>query len=482
MNNQISAYGSVNYSWKDIYILNANMRVDYSNKFGDRSREKFLPIWSVSARWNAKDDVLQNVYWLEDLSLRGSFGYQGSVNDQQTPELVINRGDLDLAYNEYGSTIANFPNPDLAWEKTMSINTQLDFSLFNNAIGGTVSFFYKKTKDAFLSTKVAQVNGTTSYSVNKGTVINQGIEVGLQIQPVNTAMGGSRKGFSWRIDPNLGQVVNQLLNRVLETNKEDPLHDDYTYTDYLNGNAYVDGKPMNSFFSYEFAGLSETDGRPTFARIGEEYFEKYVDMTKSEVYMEVMKYSGCRVPYLQGSINNTFSWNGFILNFNLAYSIGSKIRLLKLFDPSAKSMAISPQQNLRKEMAERWQIPGDERYTNIPGLLTQAEYDITQNPWWENEPYSFGQNIWEMFNYSDIRVVCGNYLKLQRLSLRYVFPDNLCAKMGIKDMYVSLNGTNLFVWSAKELKGQDPSTQSGSATNITVPNPSSYSISLNVTF
>ena len=79
-------------------------------------------------------------------------------------------------------------------------------------------------------------------------------------------------------------------------------------------------------------------------------------------------------------------------------------------------------------------------------------------------------------------MVSGNYLKLQRLSLRYVFPENLCAKMGIKDMYVSLNGTNLFVWSAKELKGQDPSTQSGSATNITVPNPSSYSISLNVTF
>ena len=482
LNNKISAYGSVNYSWKDIYIFNANMRVDYSNKFGDRSREKFLPIWSVSARWNAKDDVLENVYWVNDLSLRGSFGYQGSVNDQQTPELVINRGDLDLAYNEYASTIANFPNPDLAWEKTMSLNAQLDFSLFRNAISGSVSYFYKKTKDAFLSTKVAQVNGTTSYLVNKGTIINQGVEVGLQIQPVNTAVGGNRKGFSWRIDPNLGQVVNQLLNRVLETNQEDPLHDDYTYTDYLNGNAYVDGKPMNSFFSYEFTGLSETDGRPTFARVGEEYFEQYVDMTNSDVYMEVMKYSGCRVPYLQGGINNTFSWNGFVLNFNLAYSIGSKIRLLKLYDPSASSMAVSPQQNLRKEMMDRWQTPGDEKYTNIPGLLSQTAYNETKTPWWDGEPFDFGQNIWEMYNYSDIRVVSGNYLKLQRLSLRYVFPEKLCTRMGVKDMYMSLSGTNLFVWSAKELKGQDPSTQSGSATNITVPNPSTYTISLNVTF
>lgn len=48
LNNQVSAYGAINYSYKNLYILNANMRVDYSNKFGDRSREKFLPIWSVS--------------------------------------------------------------------------------------------------------------------------------------------------------------------------------------------------------------------------------------------------------------------------------------------------------------------------------------------------------------------------------------------------------------------------------------------------
>ena len=114
--------------------------------------------------------------------------------------------------------------------------------------------------------------------------------------------------------------------------------------------------------------------------------------------------------------------------------------------------------------------------------MSQTAYNETKTPWWDGEPFDFGRNIWEMYNYSDIRVVSGNYLKLQRLSLRYVFPEKLCTRMGVKDMYMSLSGTNLFVWSAKELKGQDPSTQSGSATNITVPNPSTYTISLNVTF
>ena len=482
LSNKLSYYGSLNYSYQNRYIFNANMRVDYSNAFGDRAREKFLPIWSTSARWNMKEDVLKNVYWVNDLSLKASFGYQGTMHSTQTPELVIIKGELNQAFGEYSSTIKNFPNPDLSWEKTMSINSSIDFSLFNKKLVGSISYFYKKTKDAFLTKKVAQVNGVTSYTVNQGTVENQGLEVALNINPVNTSMGGSRKGFSWRIDPQLGQVVNKLINKVIETQKYDPLHDDYTYLDYLNGTAHVSGKPLNSFYSYEFTGLNSDDGRPMFARTGEEYFEKYCDMPKSKVFTEVMKYTGCRVPYLQGGILNTISWNGFVLSCNISYSIGSKVRLLKLYNPDASSMAVSPTQNLRKEFVKRWQTSGDEKYTNIPGLLSKNEYSATLNPWWKSETYSFAKNIWEMYNYADIRVVSGNYLKLQSLNLRYVFSDNVCKKLHCNSLYMSISGTNLFTWSAKELKGQDPSSQSGSADKINVPITPTYTFSVNVAF
>lgn len=482
LNNQVSAYGAINYSYKNLYILNANMRVDYSNKFGDRSREKCLPIWSVSGRWNVKQDIMEDVYWVNDLALKASFGYQGTAHSTQSPKLQLTKGELNGAFGEFSSTIKSFPNPDLAWEKTMNLNASIDFSLFNNKVNGSFSYYYKKTTDAFLNKKVAQVNGVSSYAVNEGTVENQGLEVALNINPINTAVGGNRKGFSWRIDPQLGQVVNKLINKVLETDKYDPLHDDYTYMDFLNGSAHVSGKPLNSFYSYEFTGLSQKDGRPTFARVGEEYFADYVDMPKSKVFTKVMRYSGCRVPYLQGGINNTIQWNGFVLNFNLAYSIGSKIRLLKLYDPQAKSAAVEPIQNLRKEMVKRWQTSGDEKHTNIPGLLSASAYTETLTPWWNGEPYAFAENIWEMYNYSDIRVVSGNYLKLQSLNLRYVFSDQVCKRLNVSSLYVSLSGTNLFTWSAKELRGQDPTSQSGSSSKINVAVPATYTISVNVAF
>lgn len=182
-------------------------------------------------------------------------------------------------------------------------------------------------------------------------------------------------------------------------------------------------------------------------------------------------------------MSNTLAYNRLIFSFDLDYSFGSKVRLLKLYeDPTSSTIAPRSTENARKEMTKRWKKPGDEEYTNIPGLLSHEAYKKTLSPWWKGESYAFAENIWEMYNYSDIRVVSGNYLKLSRISLRYSFSEDLCKKMHLSSCYVALSGSNLFTWSAKELKGQDPASQSGSSDNINLSVRPTYSVSLNVSF
>ena len=490
LTNKLSGYATVSYSYQDLYVLNANIRFDASNKFGSQANKKILPVWSVSARWNAKEDVIAHWSWVNNLSLRASFGYQGNMLDSETPELIISKGDWDSLREFYKSSVHKFPNPDLSWEKTASFNATADFGFFKNRLSGSVSYFYKKTRNAFLNKQISIVNGVKNYTVNEGTVENQGVEFAMQIYPVPPglgAMGGDKKGFIWRIDPQIGQVINKLVNKVInDRGRDNSLHDDYTYQNFLDGQAEVSGRPLNSFFSYEFTGLNPKNGQPTFARIGEENWEKYAEMTNDEVCLEVMDYSGCRVPYLQGGISNTFGYRNFTLSFNLAYSIGSKVRLLKLYGNTGTTQsAFDPVQNLRKEFVDRWKNPGDERHTNIPGIQTQEDWFATtetSQQWWNGEAFSFGENIWQMYNESDVRVVSGNYLKLQSLSLRYNVPDDFCKKLNLKSMYLSFSTTDLFTWSAKELKGQDPTTQSGSAETISVPARPTYSLQLNVSF
>ena len=485
LTNMMSGYFTLSYSYRDRYVLTFNTRSDASNKFGSKSNSKFLPIWAIAGRWNTKEDVLKTVNWVDLLSLRVSFGYQGNMLDSQTPELIIKKGDPNNQFgNKYESTVNSFPNPNLKWEKTSSLNVGLDFSFLNTAIKGTVSYYYKKTTDAFLSKTISEINGITNYTVNSGTIENQGWEMSLNFIPFNPQ--GGTDGFRWSIDPQIGQVLNKLLNRAIN-NKDKVTRDEITYADYLSGNVEIPGRSLNSFYSYKFKGLDPNDGRPMFYDIElDEVKEKYLAMDeKEEVYKTVMKYSGCRVPVLQGSINNKLSYKRLVLGFNFTYSLGSKIRLMKLYpnlSGSYGTLAPQPHQNVRREYLKRWQKAGDEMYTDIPGIVGGTEFTNSLSPWWRDYSFAFGSNIWEMYDNSNIRVVSGNYLRLSSMTLRYLFTENLCKKMHLRSASIEFTGTNLFTLCNKKLKGQDPATQSGSSPTINMSIRPTYSCRLNITF
>ena len=489
---QVGLVGTLFYGYKDAYIFNANMRIDGSNKFGDTSNEKLNPIWSVSGRWNIHENLLSNKWWINTLALKASFGYQGNMSAQDSPKLIIQRKGTHWAFNEFYSSIKYYPNPHLKWEKTSTYNIELEYSLFNNKLVGNFSYYYRHTTDAFMSKTVSRINGVSSYTVNRGTLNNQGFEFDINFTPIeNLGAGGEKRGFVWRINPNFGSVFNQLVDKI--KSKDKVLQDEIRYGDYLDGRVQVAGRPVNTFYSYKFKGLDPKDGRPTFYgtdaneivgtdKNGNEITRQksYELMTLGDVCMEVMEHSGCREPFLQGSISNYLGWRNWGLSFNLAYSVGAKIRLLQMYG-SNNSAVPAPVMNMRGEFVHRWRRPGDEEFTNVPGLLDAKSYEKTRTPWWNDKPYEFAGTIWNMYDNSNVRVVSGDYLKLTSLSLRYIVPERICHKMYMKSAYLNVSGTNLFTLCSKKLKGQDPS-QSGSSKLINISVRPTYSLSLNVTF
>ena len=479
INNKVAGILTFMYSFDNKYIFNANMRVDASNKFGDQSNKRLLPIWSLSGRWNIKEDILKNANWIDDVALRVSFGYQGNMLDDQSPELIIKKQALHPFFGELYSDIKSFPNPNLRWEKTASLNVGLDFFLWKGKISGTLSGYYRKTTNAYMSKVISPVNGARNYTVNSGTVTNSGFECAFSFQPFNNldfSQSGQIGGFSWRIDPQIGSVFNQLVDKLKSSKNQRTLEDDdyerLSYTDYLNGTIPIAGHPINGFYSYKFKGLDPTDGRPMFYGTEEENKEAYGKLTKEQLYKTVMEYSGCRQPFLQGGISSTMQWRRVVFSFNLSYSFGAKTRLIKLYSEASETggtMAVQPNQNLRAEMVNRWKRPGDEKHTNIPGLLDNKTFQETLDPWFAHAtgninitegviayPFVFAQNIWQMYDNSNVRVVPNDYVKLQSISIRYVVPEKFLKKVGISSAYVSVSGSNLFTIASKALKGQDP--------------------------
>lgn len=481
LTNLVSGYFTTSYTYKNRYTINFNTRTDFSNNFGAKSNEKFLPSYSFSGRWDIAQDFFKNSKSINMLAFRASYGFQGNMLANQTPELIMKNGGVDPVTGEYSSTIAFYPNPNLKWEKTGQFNGALDFSLFNRKLNGYISYYFKRTSNAFVNQDVTDVNGRTTYVVNAGTIENKGVEVALSFTPIDNALKGG-KGFSWRVDPEIGQAINSLLK---SKTVNQAVANSNTYTNYLSGNQVVGGKAINTFYSYQFAGLSPVDGRPLYYNDDQANIAKLKTMSTDQIYQFVLAPTGNRIPTIQGGLSNSFTYNRFSLSFNLSYSIGSKIRLRRLFEnnygPNAanNSAATLPEVNVNQEMNSRWRQAGDENNTNIPGILNSAAYSATRTHWSVGQSYAYALNLWQMYDNSDTRIASGDYLKVKTWSFRYALSEQFCKRSGLKNASLSLAGTNLYTLASKKLKGQDPE-QTGFTNTIQLSARPTFSLGIDI--
>ena len=54
--NYLSFYGALTYTYDERYVLNASIRTDASNRFGQDKSARFQPVWSLGLRWNVTDE------------------------------------------------------------------------------------------------------------------------------------------------------------------------------------------------------------------------------------------------------------------------------------------------------------------------------------------------------------------------------------------------------------------------------------------
>lgn len=460
LENLLSGYATVSYSYKNFFTLNANARIDGSNKFGDASNDKLLPIWSVSGNYNISEHAAIRREWMDFIIFKASYGFQGNMLSGQSPVMIIRKGTMDVIYNELISNMSVYPNPNLRWEKTESLNAGIDMSLFQRRVQLELSAYHKKTKDAFMTKQISTVNGIQEYIINSGTVRNYGYSMAVTLIPVRT------KNFQWTFATSFSKVFNQMQSK--------PGSEQYELEDFLNGSALVKGQPVGTFYSYRFLGLSPLDGGPLFY----DYRERQEDLEglgKYDTYTAVLEASGSREPTMSGNLNNVFRYRNWRLNTVFAYSLGSSVRMFRLF---GSGLSFNPSSNVNRDLVDRWRKAGDENRTNIPAIVSGDKYGThytTRN----TDILNFGTNAWNMYDYSNARVVSGNYLKCSDISLTYQFTKELISKAGISRLEISLATSNLFTVCSPELRGQTPSQ---GFTTVQLTDRPTFTFGVNISF
>lgn len=467
----LSGYAIFSYSYGSLFSLSANTRFDASNKFGSRSNEKFLPVWSVSGMLNLKSLLLRQYDAVSDLRLRTSFGKTGNMVDNQTPNLLLRQESLDTYYGENVAKVDALPNPYLRWEQTDQWNVGVDASLFDYRLTVGVDAYYKHTKDAFDNTLVSPFNGVENYVMNGSDITNSGFSINLSAYLLKT------RDWSWLVSANYSVVYNSINTKT--ANK-------YKIEKYLNGTAIMDGKSIGTFYSYNFIGLDPQNGLPLF----DDYRDRQ-HLLEGQPLDRIMErvgvVSGSREPNFAGSFYSTLRYQQWSLSASFNYALGNKIRKFALYKDVLDG--VSSENNVRKEFTHRWRKPGDERHTQLPSLISPSDPAFGDNRyhWSAATPAAtqgfeaFADNYWMMYDNSNARVVSGSYLRLSNLALRYQFTRKQLKGLPFSNLAFDAAMTNVFTLKSSALEGQDP-TQSGFSLQTSLSLRPSFTFGLRVSF
>jgi TonB-linked SusC/RagA family outer membrane protein len=233
-----SFFGRLNYSFQGKYLFEANARYDGTSRFPGAGRWGLFP--SVSAGWRISEEsfIRDNIFWIDNMKLRASWGRLGNQNVGTYPYQNI----LSLGQNySFGGTLypgarlTTLANSDITWETTAITDIGLDVDAFRGKFGFSFDYFDKRTSDILYNVSVSQVLGLGTAERNAGSMRNTGFDLTLKY---NTTIGKARFGFS----PNFSYVKNSVT-KLGNNLKSD-----------IGRNLFV-GQPFGVIYGYEADGL-----------------------------------------------------------------------------------------------------------------------------------------------------------------------------------------------------------------------------------
>lgn len=448
-----SYFARLNYDYQEKYMIEAVIRRDASSRFTGDYRWGTFP--AISAAWRPLEDLGQ-ITFIDDLKLRASWGQNGNdnvgnYNQFSTYISHINNSfyAIDGSNNSVtpGFRAATIGNPNARWETNRTINFGLDLQFFNYALEAVLDVYERRTTDMLYPDTVPATFGVASRpDVNIGEMRNTGIDFML------TYRGSAGSDLFYTISGN----ITHYKNEVIALNN-DP--DEFQYGFSFEGTPSTitrGGIPVSSFYGYDVEGIFNTWGEvETHAPFNPD--EAGVDSYSAPGMFKFRDVNGDGVitPDDRTIIGNPHPDFVYGINIDLNYrnwdttlffegsygnDIYNHVRREILFNRYDGNF-------LRERLYESWT---PERYAageTITVPISTNNDAILQSP-------------------SSFLVEDGSYFKLKNLQAGYTLPMDISSRLGIQQMRVYFQATNVF--TITNYSGLDPELSSGNDLSIGV--------------
>jgi hypothetical protein len=475
----VGLYAQATASFKNELFLTGNIRNDWSSTLPLEHNSIFYPganlSWIASQLLNSKNTV-------SFLKFRIAYGRSGS---DPAPYLVYPKlaagtvqlpfGTLNTPFNGVsGFSVDNvIGNTSLKPIFTDEFEFGTEVRFLHDRIGIDATAYDKKTKGQIFQVPIAPSTGYTNLVENLGTVSNKGIELTLNVRPVET------KDFTWSFIYTYTKNWNKVESLTGAT--QNPL------IFGLNGGAEmraVVGKSVASIYAPVpqktpdgKTVVDATTGLPT------------VNLAPLDQYGLANGYLGSGLyDYMMG-MTNSLTYKDFSLNFSFDFRYGgvmySNTANLVLFVGNG----VATTYNDRKPFI----IP------NSVNAVTDAGGKTT---YVENKTYVGGSgsgqtdNTWTYYyppqnpaGANAMNIISRSFLKLRDINLTYNLPHQWVSKIKAANASIGVYGKNFLLWTPKSNVYVDPE-----ATNLgndlvsqfgefaATPLTKNYGVALRITF
>ena len=409
---QITSYGfRANYGLMDRYLLTVSGRYDGSSVLAEGNKWAFFPSAAIGWRID-QEEFMQGFDWLNQLKLRAGIGITGNsaVDPYQT------KGDINQFLTPFGgrpdalvfvpnepfftATVTRMANPKLGWEKTTQWNLGLDFSVLKGRVGGSIDTYRSNTSDLIMDMAIPSITGYTLTYANVGKTKNKGVEISLNLVPVET------RGFTWQSNFNAAWQKDEIVE--LANGKQDMLD-----------SRWFIGQPISVFYGFKTDGLWQESDAAEMQKFNDKGSKYSVGMVKPVdqdgnylINNDDQVVLGHRIPNWTLGWNNSFKYKDIELIVDMYGCFGYMVNTGGQF-----------QGGVNQSKIDYW-TPDN----------TNADW---QKPFW-GDGVTGGDANSGWYGYKKAA-----FIKLRTLSLGYYLPSKYCKTVGLNKLKVYVQARNL---------------------------------------
>lgn len=461
-----SFVGRVNYSFKNKYLFEANIRRDGSENFSPEKR--WGTFASVSGGWVISEEkffekVRETVSFLK---LRASYGTLGNDNTGGLTFPYYSRFDIYGGGNAHSGNLANnmgdyvfgetivkglvpgaIANPMATWELSEKTNVGIDAAFFNK-LNISVDYFLEN-RSHILAQRNAQIPdsfGAVLPMENIGRVRNQGIEAMVSY---NQTIGDLR--FS------VGGNITYARNKILEMAEAEgvselmrktgrPIH---SYYGYVTDGIFQSAEEIAAYAKQEVAGV-DYDTQPGDI--------KYVNVDDSDnvVNASDRTYLGYgNIPEIVYGINGSLNWK--FLDFSFLFQGAAHVQV------HLTGGVVMPYYNSG----------------NLPDFWVtdhwSADNPDARYPRLANSTHNFPNTD---FDPVQTYLYDASYIRLKNVELGFTLPQRWLRAVRMQHLRIYISGQNLLTFS--KVPQIDPENLHNQGWNY--PQMKSFNIGVNVKF